>query len=61
MTKSARLNTMRHFLASLDYLDKDLTVIGEVDDPLIVGHASHVIHGSDGILGASVHLKHRHR
>ena len=58
--KRARLNTMRHFLASLDYPDKDPSVIGEVD-PLIVGHASHVIHGSDGILGASVHPKHRHR
>ncbi len=43
--KRARLNCMRHFLASLDYPDKDLDVVGE-PDPLIVGQAHHVIHGS---------------
>jgi len=58
--KRARINTMRHFLASLDYPDKDDSVIGQVD-PLIVGEASHVIHRSEGILGASVHPEHRRR
>ncbi|MEO0913288.1 MAG: polyphosphate kinase 2, partial [Pseudomonadota bacterium] len=54
--KRARLNTMRHFLASLDYPDKDLGVVGQ-PDRLIVGRASHVIHKSDHILGASLHPK----
>lgn len=58
--KRARINTMRHFLASIDYPDKDESVIGQVD-PLIVGEASHVIHRSEGILGASVHPEHRRR
>lgn len=58
--KRARLNTMRHFLYGLDYPDKDGSIVGEVD-PLIVGTASHVIHRSDGILGASVHPEHRRR
>ncbi len=58
--KRARINTMRHFLASLDYPDKDESIIGEVD-PLIVGAASHVIHRSEHILGASVHPDHRRR
>ncbi|MGL4279070.1 MAG: hypothetical protein ACRCS0_01780, partial [Albidovulum sp.] len=52
--KRARLNCMRHFLASIDYPEKDLDVIG-TPDPLIVGRASHVIHGSDHILGTSLH------
>lgn len=52
--KRARLNCMRHFLASIDYPEKDLEVIG-TPDPLIVGRASHVIHGSDHILGTSLH------
>ncbi|MCA0274238.1 MAG: polyphosphate kinase 2 [Proteobacteria bacterium] len=52
--KRARLNCMRHFLASLDYPEKDAEVIG-TPDPLIVGRASHVIHGSDHILGTSLH------
>ncbi len=34
--KRARLNCMRHFLASLDYPGKDAEVVG-VPDPLIVG------------------------
>lgn len=58
--KRARLNAMRHFLSSLDYPDKDAAVVGQVD-PLIVGQASHVIKRSEGILGASVHPKHRRR
>ncbi len=52
--KRARLNCMRHFLSTLDYPNKNLDV-ATPPDPLIVGRASHVIHGSDHILGASVH------
>jgi polyphosphate kinase len=52
--KRARLNCMRHFLASLDYPDKDAEVIG-TPDPLIVGQAHHVIHRSDHILGTALH------
>jgi hypothetical protein len=50
--KRARLNCMRHFLASLDYPDKDLEVVGE-PDPLIVGQAHHVIHGSTNHIHAA--------
>ena len=52
--KRARLNCMRHFLASLDYPGKDHDVV-RTPDPLIVGRASHVVHGADHILGASLH------
>ncbi len=52
--KRARLETMRHFLSTLDYPDKDHD-IATPPDPLIIGHASQVIHGSDHILGASLH------
>jgi polyphosphate kinase len=52
--KRARLNAMRHFLATLDYPDKDPTV-ALPPDPLIVGRAAHVIHRSDHILGSSLH------
>ena len=52
--KRARLNCMQHFLASLDYPDKDLHVVG-MPDPLIVGQARHVVHGSEHILGAATH------
>ena len=58
--KRARLNTMRHFLSSLDYPDKDESVVGDID-PLIVGAAGHVIQRTDGILGASVHPERRRR
>ncbi|QCO54480.1 polyphosphate kinase 2 [Pseudorhodobacter turbinis] len=40
--KRARLNCMRHFLASLDYPGKDVAVVGQ-PDPLIVGKADQVI------------------
>lgn len=40
--KRARLNCMKHFLASLDYPGKDPDVIG-IPDPLIVGRARHVM------------------
>ncbi len=56
--KRARLNTMRHFLSTLDYPGKDYE-IAKAPDPLIVGHASHVVHGSEHILGASLHPDHR--
>ncbi len=52
--KRARLETMRHFLSTLDYPDKDYE-IATPPDPLIIGHASQVIHGSEHILGASLH------
>jgi polyphosphate kinase len=52
--KRARLNCMRHFLASLDYPDKDHDVVS-TPDPLIVGQAHHVIHRSDHILGTALH------
>lgn len=50
--KRARLNCMRHFLASLDYPDRDLDVVGK-PDPLIVGQAHHVIHGSTNHIHAA--------
>lgn len=56
--KRARLACMRHFLATLDYPGKDLAV-AEPPDPLIVGHAAHVIHRADHILGTALHPKHR--
>lgn len=57
--KRARLNCMRHFLSTIDYPDKDPD-IATAPDPLIVGQASHVVHGSDHILGASLHPAQRH-
>jgi len=56
--KRARLNCMQHFLASLDYPDKDLDLV-QGPDPLIVGNANHVIGRSEHILGRSLHPKHR--
>jgi polyphosphate kinase len=50
----ARLNCMRHFLASLDYPEKDSKVVGH-PDPLIVGSSAHVIGNSEHILGKSLH------
>ena len=52
--KRARLNTMRHFLASLPYPDRDPEV-AVVPDPLIVGHAGNVIGQDEHILGKSLH------
>ncbi len=52
--KRARLNCMRHFLSTLDYPGKDMSVVGE-PDPLIVGQAHHVIHRADHILGTALH------
>ncbi|NVK12572.1 MAG: polyphosphate kinase 2 [Rhodobacteraceae bacterium] len=58
--KRARLNCMRHFLASLDYPGKD-PKIARMPDPLIVGQAHHVIHQSDHILGKALHPDNRAR
>jgi polyphosphate kinase len=52
--KRARLNCMRHFLASVDYPDKDMEVIGS-PDPLIVGRASQVLQGAGHILDTAQH------
>jgi polyphosphate kinase 2 len=52
--KRARLNCMRHFLASLDYPDKNEEVVG-APDPLITGQANHVISRSEHILGKALH------
>lgn len=52
--KRARLNCMRHFLASLDYPNKDHAVVG-APDPLIVGRASQVLGGNGHILEAARH------
>ena len=52
--KRARLNCMRHFLSTLDYPDKDLDVVSP-PDPLIVGHAGHVIHSAERIPAPSLH------
>ncbi|MCR9221912.1 MAG: polyphosphate kinase 2 [Alphaproteobacteria bacterium] len=52
--KRARLNCMRHFLATLPYPEKDAKIV-RGPDPLIVGAGSHVVGASDHILGASLH------
>ncbi len=52
--KGARLNCMRHFLSTLDHPGKDKK-IAHAPDPLIVGHAAHVVHRSENILGTSLH------
>jgi len=52
--KRARLNCLQHFLANLDYPDKDRHVV-HGPDPLIVGSSSDVIGRSTHILGNSVH------
>ncbi|MDH3633459.1 MAG: polyphosphate kinase 2 [Gammaproteobacteria bacterium] len=56
--KRARLNCMRHFLASLNYDDKDLETVGE-PDPFIVTSSDHAIAKSEHILGKSLHPKQR--
>ena len=56
--KRARLNCMQHFLSSLDYPGKDQSVVRK-PDPLIVGHASHVVRKSEHILGAALHPNQR--
>jgi polyphosphate kinase 2 len=56
--KRARLNCMKHFLASLPYSGSNRKVV-EAPDPLIVGTSAHVVNGSQHILGKSLHPKHR--
>lgn len=56
--KRARLNCMRHFLASLPYPNKDTDVVGQ-PDPLLIGSSAHVIGRSEHILGKSLHPDHR--
>jgi polyphosphate kinase 2 len=56
--KRARLNCMKHFLSSLDYPDKDPAIVTP-PDPLIVGHASHVVHGAAHILASAQHPERR--
>ena len=52
--KRARLNCMRHFLSTVDYPEKDWSVIG-APDPLIVGAARQVLGGSGHILETATH------
>lgn len=56
--KRARLNCMRHFLASLPYPNKDVDLVGE-PDPLLIGSSSDVIGRSEHILGKSLHPSQR--
>jgi len=51
--KRARLNCMQHFLSSLDYPNKDHSVV-HGPDPLIVGSSAHVIGRDQHILGKSL-------
>ncbi len=49
---------MRHFLAQLDYPNKDPDV-ATPPDPRIVLHANHVVQNADHILAASLHPRSR--
>ena len=51
--KRARLNTMRHFLASVDYPGKDENIVGE-PDPQIVGQMNLEVEHDHHILGTSL-------
>ena len=57
--KRARLNCMQHFLASLDYADKDAKIVTG-PDPLIVGTASQVVGSDMAILRKTLHPALRH-
>ncbi|MEY4982157.1 MAG: hypothetical protein RIR62_423 [Pseudomonadota bacterium] len=52
--KRARLNAMRHFLSTVDYPEKDWSVIG-TPDPLIVGAARQVLGAAGHILDTATH------
>jgi len=52
--KRARLNCMRHFLSTLDYPGKDLSV-AQAPQPEIVGSAKKVVHRAGHILGTALH------
>jgi polyphosphate kinase 2 (PPK2 family) len=56
--RRARLEAMRHFLATLPYPGKDERVV-HAPDPLIVGGAAHVIGKPAHILGAALHPEQR--
>jgi polyphosphate kinase 2 len=56
--KRARLTCMRHFLASLDYPDKD-TEVAKPPDPLIFHQAEKLLRETDHILATSLHPKNR--
>jgi polyphosphate kinase len=58
--KRARLNCMRHFLSSLDYPNKDTTVVKSPDSK-IVGQANHVVENYEHILAPSLHSQARHK
>jgi len=58
--KRARLNCMRHFLASLPYDDKDPEVVGQ-PDPFIVTSGDNAIGNSEQILGKSLHPDQRRK
>jgi len=52
--KRARLNCMKHFLATLDYPGKD-EAVAMPPDAKIVRQASHVVREADHILASSLH------
>jgi polyphosphate kinase 2 len=52
--KRARLNCMRHFLHTLEYPNKDASVIG-TPDPLIVGRAAQILGDDASIYDAATH------
>ena len=52
--KRARLNCMKHFLSTIDYPNKDLSVVG-APDPLIVGRAAQVLGGAGHLMDAARH------
>lgn len=58
--KRARLNAMRHFLSTLDYPDKDESVI-QPPDPLIVGRAAQVLAANGDIIETATHPRNRHK
>lgn len=57
--KRARLNCLQHFLSSLDYTDKDRSIVTG-PDPMIVGGGAQVIGADKHIIEKTVHpaLKH---
>jgi polyphosphate kinase 2 len=54
--KRARLNCMQHFLASLDYPNRDHHILTG-PDPLIVGSSAHVIGRDKHIVGKSLDME----
>ena len=58
--KRARLNAMRHFLSSVDYPEKDQSVIPP-PDPLIVGRPAQVLAGNGHIIETATHPGTRRR